>query len=176
MILSTPRPPAFPVDRNMLGKILFFCAAALFCSSELHSVLLCEKWPPTSPDSCIGYTSSTSVNFNKVLACSSAPGGFLVTEFEVWGGCGPSAGSGSWTSPVVQTPTGVLPATNAAGRYCYCQIKSVNGGANVASSPRWVFRYGNTGSSGCSYYCALDCAYNALDSSVFRSALFQALQ
>ena len=159
----------------MIGKFLIFCTAAMAIVNA-NAALLCEIAPATTPDMCSSYTSSTySVNFNRVYGCS---GNSSVTEFEVYGGCGPNLGSGSYSSPVVQTPSGVQLATNQAGPYCYCQIKSINGGANVASSPRWVFflDYASSGAVPCANVCANGCANYAQYSSPFRSALFQALQ
>ena len=171
--LLTPRPPILPVDREMIGKFLIFCAAAMMAIGDANSILLCEVNLATSPATCSNYTTITSVNFNRVYDCSG--GGSSVTEFEVYGGCGPNAGSGSYYYPVVQTPSGVQLATNQAGRYCYCQIKSING-SSVASSTRWLFLNDHSFAADCGNDCAYYCAKYARTYSAFRAAFFQALQ
>ena len=174
MIYELPGHQHFPADRDMIGKFLIFIAA-MTAIGNANSALLCEVNPVTLPDTCDSYNMAFDLDFNKVFSCRG--GGSSVTEFEVYGGCGPNAGSGSWSSPVVQTPSGVHLTTNAAGLYCYCQIKSING-ANVASSPRWLFGTAETYVHTCSRYCSHDCAYNShgWNHSIFRAALFQALQ
>ena len=160
----------------MLKKLLLFCTAAL-AIDDANGVLLCQIPPIPSPAACSSFTQNYSVDFNRVYDCSG--GGSSVTEFEVWGGCGPTTGSGDWHNPIVQTPSGMQLATNEAGRFCYCQIKSINGTA-VASSPRWVRGnyYENTARCAifCTYYCASFCSSPSSYTPAFRSALFQTLQ
>ena len=158
----------------MIGKSIILFAIISTMIVNANAALLCEIAPATTPDTCSNWTYNTSVNFNRVYDCSG--GSLGITEFEVWAGCGPNAGSGDYSSPIVQTPSGVQLATNQAGRYCYCQIKSINGGANVASSPRWMFAYAYADAVVCASVCAHSCAYYARNVSAFRSALFQALQ
>ena len=154
----------------MLAKLLIFCAAVLLIA-DVNAALLCE-FQLTSPDTCSSSTYNTNVNSNIVYGCS---GGSSVTEFEVWGGCGPNVYNGGWGT--IETPSGVQLPSNQAGRYCYCQIKSINGGPDVASSPQWVFLDAVAGYAPvCASDCAYFCAHGALSSSGFRAALFQALQ
>jgi hypothetical protein len=150
-----------------MGKFLSFLILVLITSAA-EGLLLCENLIPSS---CSNKTGYFNVNSNRVYGCS---GGTLATEFEVWGGCGPNAGLGGYNDPREQEPSGVQPATNAAGRYCYCQLKSINGGANLPWSSRWVFAdaYGNAGV--CADICAYNCAAAILFYSGFRSTLFSA--
>jgi len=129
----------------------------------------------TSPGSCASYTSTTSVNENTVSGCSGgSAGGAAVTTFVVGGYCSATNGSGSYSSPQVQTCSSCSPATSQAGRYCYCKIHSINGTAVVASS-RFVFYDAGSAASGCAFNCAYGCASDAQLLSGFRSALFSAL-
>jgi hypothetical protein len=153
-----------------MKKLLIFCTmAALYLMHNAHALLLCSGL--ASPSSCSNQTVAYSVNSNRVYNCT----GSTVTEFEVWGGCGPNRGLGDYYyNPREQTPAGVQPATNPAGEYCYCQLKSINGGADLPGSSWWVFDliFGNA--DGCAYHCAIECASTAQLLSGFRSALFSA--
>ena len=151
----------------MIRRLVTFCAMVLMIGN-VRGALLCEI-DLTSPNMCNNYISDYRVDSNRIYDCS---GGSSVTEFEVWGGCGPYVYSD--IPGTIETPSGVQYATIAVGRYCYCQIKSINGGANVASSPRWVF-YSDLGWTGCVNSCARYCALFATDY-VYRSKMFQALQ
>ena len=155
----------------MIGKFLILCAMVLTAMSDANAAILCEI-DLRAPDTCSGWTSISYANSNRLHTCS---GGSSVTEFEVWGGCGPNVGIGDWNTPIVQTPSGVQYAANAAGPHCYCQIKSING-SNVASSSRWVFLEDRSLAGDCSRFCATFCSETAVFYSGFRSALFQALQ
>ena len=162
---------------KLIKELLIFFAMAM--TNNANAALLCEIDLTTSPITCDNFLGSSHSDSDRVYNCS---GGSSVTEFEVWGGCGPNPGIGGpssgahhWDIPTVQTPSGVQLASYAAGPYCYCQIKSING-SNVASSPQWVF----LDDYGLVYYCVTGCAYvcanYAKHESGFRSALFQALQ
>ena len=155
----------------MIGKFLIFIAA-MTAIGNANSALLCEVNLATSPDTCSNYTYDMDVNSNKVYGCS---GGSSVTEFEVWGGCGPNYGSGHWDNPVVQTPSGVQYALNAAGRHSYCQIKSING-INLAPYNRWVYSASAATPDNCASVATRGCSRYAKEYPDFRSVLFQTLQ
>ena len=158
-----------------MTKTAFIVLISVFILSSANAVVtMCKrKITYTSPSSCSSYTGTSNVNSNGVSGCSG--GSPTVTEFEVWGGCGPNSGSGGYSSPDVQTSAGIQPATNAAGQYCYCQIKSINQLA-VAPSARWVFGNVYGSASNCANACAGNCAYAAQYNSGFRSALFSAVE
>jgi hypothetical protein len=150
-----------------MKKLMIFCLAALLQTHDANALLLCEI--SQSPSSCSDYTATYGVNYNTVSGCS---GGSTVTEFEVYGGCGPNVYSGNHGA--IETPSGIQLATNAAGQYCYCQLKSINGGADLPGSPWRVFGYNHGEAAICADHCASYCAYDAHRDSVFRSALFAA--
>lgn len=153
--------------RMAIRKILIFFAM-IFASIDADGILLCEMDPVHT---CTSYTLIYLVDYSTVSGCSG--GGSPVTTFEVWGGCGPNLGSGNYSNPVIQIPSGVQLAMVAAGRYCYCQLKSVNGVA-VPYSNKWIYCHppGSPGScqNGCASYCAGEATYN----NGFRTALFSA--
>jgi hypothetical protein len=136
--------------------------------------VLCEK--KIGPTSCSDRTKNHDVDYNTVSGCSGWNyNGSEVTTFDVWGGCSPNEGIGAFDNSIVQTPTGVKKATAAAGKYCYCQIKSINGSA-VASSPRWVFEHSFSSVSDCVSSCAHDCALDARGNYAgFRFTLISAM-
>jgi hypothetical protein len=153
-----------------MKKLLIFCMVAFLPMYGAHALLLCSGL--TSPSLCSSWTSNTAVNYNRVYSCS----GSTVSEFEVWGGCGPNIGIGNYNDPKEQTPSGVQPATNNAGPYCYCQLKSINGGVDLPGSPWWVFADSINFIiiGGCIHLCTYGCADLARGNSGFRSALFSA--
>ena len=155
----------------MLGKFLIFYAAILLIG-DINAALLCEIDLSTPPNTCNNYSYTSYADFARLYNCS---GGSSVTEFELWAACSPDVGSGSVNNPIVETPSVVLPASNAAGKYCYCQIKSING-SDVPSSPRWVIVTDRGSADACAHHCADSCVYYAMNYSGVLSALFQALQ
>jgi hypothetical protein len=130
-----------------------------------YALLLCSI---SSPSSCSRYTGSNNANYNRVYECS----GSTVTEFEVRVGCGPNPGIGDWNVPREQIPSGVQPATNAAGQYCYCQLKSINGGADLPGSPWWVFVYDQGDADHCAIGCSHNCPGLVMTYPGLRSLLF----
>ena len=144
-----------------MTKPILIILISLFISTAANAVVtMCRRKDPlrTSPASCSTYTGNGGVDSNRVYSCSG--GESMITEFEVWGGCGTNAGTGGYTNPIVQIPIGVQKATLAAGPNCYCQIKSLNTNL-VAPSARWVFNYDYGSASACADVCANACAGNA---------------
>lgn len=159
----------------MIGKFLIFYAAMACYLRDARGVLLCEINPiPPSPNSCSNFTDANYADSGRIYECS---GGSPVTEFEVRAGCSPVAGSGAWDNPIIQTPSPISYASDRnAGPYCYCQIKSINGGSSFAPSPRWVYVVQSVSAHNCSYLCLLECVNGVRSNSLLRSTLFNALQ
>jgi hypothetical protein len=157
-----------------MKKLLIFCMAALLQTHDAGALLLCDGL--TSPSSCVNYTFIEKVDYNRVYDCS---GGSTVSEFEVYGGCSATVGDGYNDLPKIQSkPADLVYSSNAneeqRQKYCYCQLKSING-IPVAQSALWVYNR----PAGCVYVWgitqgAADCAYIAQYYSNFSSALFTA--
>ena len=153
-----------------MTKTAFIVLISVFILSSANAVVtMCKKKITyTSPDSCSNYNYANYADYGEVSGCS----GSTVTDFQVWAGCSPNVYSGNYMA--IETPYPISYASNqTAGRYCYCQIKSINGTA--VASARWVFHGGYGSASLCASLCANSCAYNAQNDSGFRSALFSAL-
>ena len=155
---------------KLIKELLIFFAMAM--TNNANAALLCEIDLTTSPITCDNFLGSSHSDSDRVYNCS---GGSSVTEFEVWGGCGPNYGSGHWDNPVVQTPSGVKYALNAAGRHSYCQIKSING-INLAPYNRWVYSASAATPDNCASVATRGCSRYAKEYPDFRSVLFQTLQ
>lgn len=150
----------------MFGRFLLFCMA-LLTTGPAPGARLC------SIDVCTNWIIKEWVDFGTTYGCTNVSG---MVYFEVWGACDPAAGVGDQANPVIQSKPGIKLATQQAGKYCYCRLKSVNGGANLPASNLWikVFNAGYTDSYECARNCGPHCAHAAQDHPQLRVSLFSA--
>ena len=109
--------------RAAIGKLLFLYAAAVLATNA-GGALLCEKDPV--PSSCGSYTYSESGSSASITGCT---GGTLgITRFTTATGCAPLGDNLGWGE--IRAPANIMSSASDTGshRYCYCQVRTVNGG------------------------------------------------
>ena len=157
-------------------KIILFIIIVILALAS--AILLYKINIVVPPESCNGnHAHKYNIDYNTVADCRGGSfNGSKITKFEVYGGCGPNLGIGYWNNnPQVQTTSDVQLATMAAGKHCYCQIKSINGIA-IIPYVRWASHSNYHNATACAYHCADDCVDSASHYLWFRSVLFSTLK